>query len=228
MVDKTRKVMAPFGTIGLLLLIWSSWNLVQTFNFLHNPEIQEAQGTVVALISGGTHNAFAPKVSFTKKDGTEAIYESTSFTKVPDYSVGEEVTVLYVGSEYKIRSFDDLYGNSAIPGLVGLIFFLVGFGTIVFFIYRQKKVNKLRTQGTPLKATITEIIINRSLKVNDHNPWKIVAESDETVSGNTCFYSDNIWFDPTEFAPIGKEVTVFVNMAKPKQYWMDISFLPKE
>ena len=218
--------MSIFAIVGLGLLVLSGSLFFKTYNFLHNPEIREAPGVVVALIPGDTHNTFAPKVSFTKGDGVETFYESKSFSKSPDYFVGKEVSVLYVGSEYKIYSFDDLYGNSAIPGLVGLVFFLVGFGTIAFFIYRQKIIKKLRTQGTPLKATVTEIFINRNLKVNGRNPWKIAAESNENVSGVTSFYSDNIWFDPTEFAPIGKEVTVMVNMAKPKEYWMDTTFLP--
>ncbi len=220
--------MGLFGTVGVLLMVWSGWHSLQAYNFHHNPEIREAPGVVVALIPGDTHNTFAPKVSFTKGDGVETFYESKSFTKSPDYFVGKEVSVLYLGSEYKIYSFDDLYGNFAIPGLVGLVFFLVGFGTITFFIYRQKTIKKLKTHGTPLKAVVTEIFINQKIKVNGRNPWKIAAESNENVSGVTSFYSDNIWFDPTEFVPIGKEVTVFLNMAKPKQYWLDTSFLPKE
>lgn len=232
---KVSIFLSLFGVVGLALLGVSGWLLFNTFSFLNDPEVREAKGTVVELIKVDTSTsknpnsfAYTPKVSFTKADGTQDFYQSGTSANPPAYTVGEEVVVLYKGIEYKLRSFGDLYFGATITGIIGLVFAGVGFGITAFGIRRRKIIERLKINGTPVKAKITEIIYNTSLKVNGRSPWKITAQSTDSALGISVFTSDNIWFDPTEFAPIGKEVTVMVNMAKPKEYWMDTSFLPTQ
>lgn len=226
-------VLGILGVVGVILLLTSGWLWIKTFNFLNDSETKETVGTVVELIridTSTTKNpnsyAFSPKVSFVKEDGVSTVYENGSSSNPPDYQVGEKVTILYNGDDFKIKSFGDLYLGSAITGIIGLVFVGVGFGVIAFGIRRRQQVERLKTTGTPVKAKITEIYHNTSLKVNGRSPWKITAQSTDTALGISVFTSDNIWFDPSEFATVGKEVTVFVNMAKPKENYIDLSFLP--
>lgn len=224
--------MSIFAVVGLGLLVLSVSLFVRTNKFLHDPQTHEVEGIVAELVRVDTSSnnrpshGFVPKVAFTKADGTQDFYQSGTSSNPPLYEVGEVVTVLYNGNDYRLKSFSDLHLPSLITGVIGLIFSAIGCGVIGFVVKRRKMIERLKTSGTPVKAKVTEIFYNTNLKVNGRSPWKITAQSTDSALGISVFTSDNIWFDPTEFAPIGKEVTVMVNMAKPKEYWMDTSFLP--
>lgn len=228
---KVAIFLSIFGFAGLVMLVVAGWLLYGTLTFLRDPELREAQGTVVELIKVDVSSArspdavaYTPKVSFTKSDGTQAIYESGTSSNPPSYKVGEAVTVLYKGTQYRIRSFGDLYFGATITGVIGVVFAGVGFGITAFGIRRRKQIERLKTTGTAVHAKVTEVFQNTSLKVNGRSPWKIMAQGPD----GTVFKSENIWSDPTQFTPVGKDITVMVNMAKPTEYWVDTSFLPAQ
>lgn len=233
-INTNRKINYYFGIFGSAFFLLGSYFFYSAYTFVHDPNTLKSTGTVVELIphqnnSNGHYSlTYAPKISFKKADGTEQTFQDTTSSNPPAYTIGESVSVIYNNNEYKIDSFSGMYLFSVLFMGVGLLFGGIGYGGLAYAIHRRKQIELLKTNGTPVKAKVTEIIYNTSLKVNGRSPWKISAQSTDTALGISIFNSDNIWFNPAEFAPIGKEVTVFVNMAKPKQYWLDTSFLPKE
>ncbi len=221
-----------FAGIGSVIFLLGSHFFYTSYTFVHDPNTLKSTGTVVELVpqqsnsNGNYSTTYAPKILFKKADGTEQTFQDTTSSNPPAYTVGESVSIIYNNNEYKIDSFFGTYLFSVVFVGFGLLFGGIGFCGLVYGIHRRKQIKFLKTNGTPVKAKVAEIIYNSNLKVNGRSPWKISAQSIDTALAISIFESDNIWFNPTEFAPIGKEVTVFVNMAKPKEYWMDVSFLP--
>jgi len=84
------------------------------------------------------------------------------------------------------------------------------------------------TNGQQVEAKITSIELNTGIVIQGRSPYVIHSQWQDKLTPDHIyiFKSENIWFDPTPF--INREtITVYIDVANAKRYYVDISFLPK-
>ena len=143
---------------------------------------------------------YAPVVEFQTKNGSRIEFISSTSSNPPSYSRGETVEVLYNESspeKARINGFFSLWGGALIVGLIGLVFFLIGFLIILFGTLKSKNIKKLKESGTRISAEFQSVQQNTSLTVNGRHPFQILAQwQNPSTSKIHIFNSDNLWFDP--------------------------------
>lgn len=110
-----------FSLIGLLLIAGSIYGVRSTLRFLHDSVA--ADGVVVRLNAGGSH----VQIEFTTLAGEKISYAQNGM--IFGYEKGDKVRVLYKApAGYRcVDSFGALWGDSILPGAMGLVFTTVGF-----------------------------------------------------------------------------------------------------
>ncbi len=228
-----RTMQIVFGAVAMIFLIASISAAINTLNFLENAIGTE--GEVIALAesrSSDSHNSlYAPVVMFTTTEGKEEVFVSSSSSYPAAYDVGESIEVLYLEedpSEVKIKGFFSFWGISFITGVMGVMFAIFPVTMLVIGIKKTKKKAMLKRNKITIKAKYLGVRMNTMVSINGAQPYVIEAQWKEPNSNKVhVFKSENIWFDPSDFINT-EELTIFVDHPrKPKNYWMDISFLPK-
>ena len=219
-----------FTLIGLGLLVGAFLWYSGTKEFIETAVSTE--GTVIDLHRSRSSDSdtYAPVVEFRTSQGQIVEFTSSSSSNPPSYSVGESVEVLYDDSSpqhAKIKSFFSLWGGALIIGVIGAVFFLIGFSIIFFGAKRKKEIDFLKKNGTRIKADFKSVEYNSSLKVNGKSPYQIYSQwLNQDTSEVHIFKSDNLWFDPTDHIK-QDTIDVLVDMKNLKKYYVDVSFLPK-
>jgi len=218
-----------FATIGLVLLAGAISLYFAKQSFLKRAET--VQGKVVELVSKRSDNSimYTPVISFITREGSEIEFASSVSSNPPSYSVGETVEIMYdpkEPNEADINSFSSLWLGVLVLGILGTVFFLIGFAIILYGLKKQKKKQHLLDNGKRIVTTFKEVYINYGLEINGRNPYQISSQWLDTETNKMyVFKSENIWFDPKEFIKT-EEIKVLINPNDPKKYLMDISFLP--
>ncbi len=219
-----------FSIVGLAMLIGAYFIYSNTQSFLTTAVT--SNGTVTELIRSRSSDSvtYAPVVKFKTQDGQSIEFTSSSGSNPPSYSTGETVEVLYqIGAPNKARinGFFDLWGGAIILAGLGAVFFIIGFSILIFTHLKNKRIDHLKRNGSPIWVTFQSVELNSSYKVNGKSPYQIHAQwQNPSTSETHIFSSDNIWFDPSEYIK-DKELTVLIERDNPKNYYMDTSFLPK-
>lgn len=191
-----------------------------------------AQGTVVAMLPHYSNNnssiTYSPVVRF--NDGSQDIvFRSSSSSNPPSYNIGETVPVFYREAnpyDAKIDSFFSLWGGSLILGVLGGVCLLVGGGMIYVPLQQARADDHLLHEGMPIQAQFQSVQFMSNIAVNGRNPYRVLAQwQDPKTSRVHVFASHNLWFDPTSFIK-QKEIRVFIERGNPKNYYIDLSFLP--
>ena len=217
-----------FASIGLAMLIATLFLYQNTQTFLSTAIT--THGTVVELISSRSNDSttYAPVVVFKASNG-EVIEFVSSGSNPPAYSRNETVEVLYQEKNpqsAKINSLLALWGGCLIIGIMGGVFFLMGFSIIMVGRLNNQKIRHLKTNGSPVETQFQSVEINGALKVNGRSPYQILTQWTNPETGKLhIFKSENIWFDPTNLIKQEK-ITVLIDRNNPKKYYTDTSFLP--
>lgn len=121
-----------------------------------------------------------------------------------------------------------LDGSAAIVlALLGFAFASVGGGIIYYGRWSAQKEARLRQHGRLVQAEFQQVELNGALEVNGTNPFRIIAQWHDAKSNQLfIFKSANLWFDPSRFVE-GRKIPVYVDLRKPTNYHVDLSFLPK-
>lgn len=233
-------VLPVFALIGIGMLGGAGYSYYTTNQFIE--QSLKTEGIVVDLVrsrsssrtSGSnrrkTSRGYAPVVEFTTESGDTIEFVSSTSSNPPKFSEGELVEVFYdprSPRKAKINSFLTLWAGTIIVGLMGLIFSGIGVGWFWNNVKKKKKANHLRRSGFPIQAKINGMETNSRVKVNGRHPYRISAQwLDSRTSTVYSFFSENIWYDPAEFVKTD-EITVLIERENPKNYLMDVSFLPK-
>lgn len=219
-----------FASIGLAMLIATFFLYQNTQAFLSTAVT--TSGTVIELISSRSNNnsiTYAPVVRFSTSNGDVTEFVSSG-SNPPAYSRNDTVEVLYqeaTPQNAKINSISDLWGAGLIVGIIGLVFFSIGFSIIMAGRLKAKKIQNLKTNGSPIETQFQSVEVNGALKVNGRSPYQIFTQWTNPESGKLhIFKSENIWFDPTSFIKQNK-ITVLITRGNPKRYYVDTSFLPE-
>lgn len=219
-----------FFVIGLALLAGAGYLYQSKQTFLS--QATQTEGVVVDLSLSRSDNSdvYYPVVTFQTQSGESVQFKASVGSNPPSYEEGEKVEVLYdpaAPKEAEINSFSSLYLAPLILGILGSVFFLIGFSIILYGYLKQKKAQYLLSNGMPLQTKIEQIAINTSIDINGRNPYQIISQWLEPSSQELyIFKSDNIWFDPSDYIT-SEMITVLIEVGNPKKYHMDISFLPK-
>lgn len=229
-----RLMFGIFLFIGLVFMVIAGF-VASSSQEKVNTYIQ-VEGVVTDLEQSASSSdnsyTYYPIVEYTANDGNVYSFRSNVGSSPPSYEINEVVIVMHPPDQPQsgqINDFTSLWLFPIIFGSLGFIFFAVGLGGFIYQINSNKRKEFLLRNGQRLTANVTGVIINRSITVNGRNPFKITCQRHETSSNIVqTFESENIWFDPSAFAPQGKEVTVYVDYTNPKKYYVDISFLPKQ
>lgn len=222
-------VFKVFTLLGIALLLGASATLYSTVQFLDSAAT--AQGQVVELEahrdSDGT--TYFPQVVFRSLDGQSHRFTSSSGANPPSYHTGEQVEVLYRPErpdKARINGFFSLWGASLILAIMGLCFSAIGLGRTLYVLYKKRRQAWLKASGQPVEATISSVE-KAAFSYNDTQPFVIKAQWQDPASKQVfVFQSEYIWFDPLEYLD-RDNVTVRIAPGNPRQYWMDISFLPE-
>lgn len=214
--------------VGTFLLLHSSLTLVS--------EGQSVRGTIVSVErrvshdSDGTSVTYYPVFTFTDANGISHTVASGTGSNPAGYETGEDVTVLYLTdapSKARIKSFLELWLAPLIVGLLGLLFGGIGFGMAFWHIRKKRRTAWLKVNGQRIEARITGTPLRTNISVNGRHPWVIEAQWQNPVTARIhIFESDYLWFDPASYLK-QETVTVLIDAKDPRQYHMDVGFLPQ-
>jgi hypothetical protein len=216
--------------LGMLYGGFSFWRSNAAFA----AHASSADGTVTDLAyssSSKGKGTYRPVVEFTAPNGSKVHITGSGGSNPPAYARGDKVRVLFDPAnpeQAKIDSFMEQSFGPLILGGMGAIFGLVGGGMVGFMVRRRKVRAWLAQNGMKVRAKFEGVEYDTSLKVNGRHPWRLTCQWQHPSTQNVyLFRSDPVWFDPTSFVN-REELDVLVNADNPKQYEVDISFLPKQ
>lgn len=231
---KTVKIL--FTLVGILLLTGAFFSFNSTRSFLSEATL--TQGSITELRAkksrdsddGSTSITYTPVVKFTTADGEKIMYVSSTSSNPPSYYPGDAVDIYYLPSQpqkAKIDGFMGLwFGTTLLTGL-GVVFFFVGFLSVLFTKMKERKEVSLMKSGTPLETTYQGVEHNTGLKINGRSPYRIITHwLNPETSELHIFKSKNIWFDPSRYIN-NETITVFLEDENLKKYHVDVSFLPE-
>jgi hypothetical protein len=234
-MNPVKVIKYTFTTIGAVMLAGAFIWYQNTSSFVDRAA--RADGVVVDLTEsrsrdsdGSTSTLYTPVVVFTDDQGKETRFSSSVSSSPPSHDIGEKVQVLYLPGQSRSASINSTmslwFGHFVLGGL-GTVFFLIGAGFFLAPVLGAGKESRLRSQGTPIQATVQGVSRNTSITVNGRHPYRLTAQwINPATSEIHVFESANIWYDPTPHLH-QKQLTVFIDPANPKRYHVDTSFLPK-
>lgn len=231
-----KKFLFVFFIIGTLLLGVTGYLASRTLSFLN--EAQRTTGLVTHNeisyskdSDGNRSTSYYPIVVFVDDEGEQITFRSSVGTNPPSYQKGERVEVLYHSgnsTDATINGFIALWLGPMICGILGLVFFLIGFVPYLLGRRSKKRKAELLQTGRHIQATIDSVGLNTSLKVNGRSPYVIYCQWVDPLHKDQLhqFRSENIWFNPEPFIK-EEQISVYIDEQKPKRYYVDIRFLPK-
>lgn len=228
---KTLKILKYiFVTLGIIFLSITYYTYNNSKNFEENALTATGVVEDVLLADNNKNPGYVPAISFKTEEGKTIYFISSVSSNPPEYSKGDKVEVLYEASkpeQAKVKGLFSVWGATIIFGFLGFITFSCGCFVIFRDIYKSNQAAQLLVSGTPIKAKIENIRLNKRVRVGSKNPFQIHAQWQNPRNQKVyLFKSENIWFNP-EYYVDKDEITVFIDRRNPKKYYMDISFLPK-
>lgn len=224
-----------FIFVGMIFLGIACWSGLGNYHFIHTA--QKTSGTVVEVIKDkkrkrNTIPNYYPLIEFFAQDGKKYQFKSNiGSSHSSRYEVGQSLPVLYDSKDPYESSLEtdnlfDYYSGALIFGFLGFVFSGLGFGMILFGIFKKNEKEFLLRQGQVIYAKFQEVALNSSLKVNGRSPFIILAQWQNPQTQEIHFFkSENLWFDPRNYVKI-EEIKVYIDPNNPKKYYLDISFLP--
>ena len=104
---------------------------------------------------------------------------------------------------------------------VGVPFLLVGLAFYIYVSKKEKKKERLITDGRRVLGKVIDFKVNYQVSLNRRHPVKLVCETDEyAFEEKKRYISENYWGDPE--AAINKDVTIYIDREKNDQYYVDL------
>lgn len=228
---REKGIFLVFALIGAGLILGATFMFSSSFSLKRNAI--ETTGKVVRIVSKTDSDGtiYYPEVSFKTKDNQDIVFSSNMGSSYIAYDEGDNVPVLYLPEKpygAKIDSLGELYVGPIVISFLALIFGGIGFGALAHIIGKEKMHKRVIMMGHSLEAEVTEVEPNHSYKVNGRSPFMIFAQAENPGDGTIqIFKSENIWFNPKNHIKTGDKIKVYYDPAKPSDYLVDISFLPK-
>lgn len=226
-----RVFFSLFGLIGLGLLTGAFFVLNSELSFRSGS--LTAEGTVVDLVTttgskGGI--IYKPVVEFVDRNDRKHQFTGSYASSPPPHERGESVTVRYRPEDPRNAELDSFMDSWFLPvmlGGMGTVFTSVAAGFVIYALRKRKIRAWLAANGMRLRLPVERVYLDTSMKINRRSPYRISAQWQNPMDQKVyVFRSDPIWFDPTPYVQ-QRIMDIKVNADNPRQYMMDISFLPK-
>lgn len=222
-------IAAIFTPMGLLFAVIGGWFFIEDRSFAQTGE--RTQGTVIDVVgsrdSEGDYT-YRPVVEFVDSAGERHEFVGRVGSSPPAHASGERVDVIYQPWSPGEAMIDGFFDRFFLPLMftgVGTLFAAIGGGLLVALLRRRRIVAQLRSTGLPIDAKFVDCYLDTSIKVNGRSPWRITCQATHPATGKLeTFRSDTVWTDPTEQVA-GRSLRVFVDPARPKRHFVDLSFL---
>jgi hypothetical protein len=227
----TRIFVSIFGLVGLVFLTVAFFSVRAELKF--RAGAVRVPGTVVDLAptsgsKGGT--LYKPVFEFTDNNDVARRVTGSVASNPPSHRRGEAVTVLYQPAnpeEAHLDSFMEAWFLPMIFGGLGSVFTAIAAGFVVFAVRNRRRRSWLGHNGMRVQARVDGVERDTGPRSDGRSAWRIIAQWQDPVSQRVfVFRSGAIWFDPTPYMQ-RTTVEVMVNPDNPRQYDMDIDFLPK-
>jgi hypothetical protein len=225
--------------VGISLLFAAALVYEQTARFVGRS--RTATGTVMELSQersssreGTSRTVYYPVVQFNTEGGAVIEFRSNFGSNPPSHRKGESVPVRYDPAEPQEARIDtpaSIWFATWILGGLGAVFTGI---PLAFFAVRRQRVRReeeLRETGQVVSTQLQSVVQNRNYRMGyrmtRRRPYLILTQWVNPTDGLVyTFRSRNIPYDPTALVQ-GKEIHVRVDLANPKRYIMDTSFLPE-
>ena len=225
-----RIVAVVFLIVGIVLLAGGFIAYRHVNGFVQTAAV--ANGVVTANVRAlRIHgDMFYPRIRFRTADGQDISFISNLGTRPPTYNIGDSVTVLYDVSDPHRASVRSLLGIWVLPmilGTLGFVFSSVGGILLAVKIGAARTNARLRQNGLRIQAQLTQVVLNRAVRVNGMHPYRILCQGfDPVTNSNRVFQSANVWVDPAPYVT-GRTLDVLIDRDRPRRYLVDTAFLPK-
>lgn len=107
-------------------------------------------------------------------------------------------------------------------GGIGLIFFCVGLPFLLFGLKKRKMKLQLIETGSQAVGIITDIVIDRSVRVNNRYQRKAHCKVVDEYTGATYLYSSDSVAGNIDYL-VGRQVTVYYDPDDRSKYYVDLS-----
>ncbi len=210
MKSVSRIMLAVFGGIGLLFLCVGLVMLGMHANVREN--YVTVEGTIVG---------------FDRNDNPEVVYEWNGVPYMMEGNVSSDNQS--VGDPYPVMVDPDNPRNvmDSVFLVLGVVFSSIGavfvvVGVVIWMVTDggRRRREALLGYGRRVMATVTEVRVNPSIRVNGRSPYQVFAQCTNPVSGQTeTVKSHNIWDTALQ---IGDRVEVAFDPMNEKKYAFDL------
>lgn len=145
-------------------------------------------------------------------------YEDQKITSYSsDMYIGEELTLYFNPLRPTLLTVKGHeYFGFRMTLFMGIVFFLVGISYPFYQLIVKLRKKRILKKGYILHATIEDIVLNTSMRVNGQSPYVIYCSYYDALQNLTYrFKSDNLWTDPGYVYQPGDPIEV---AADPKNY----------
>lgn len=221
---RSRHLLLITSLLLLSLAAMEAWN-----GYSFSSRMVRDTGVVVDLhrdtLEDGFH--FHPVISYHDQNGKEYRHVPGVGGGADDYAIGQRVTIWFEPGEpleARLVDFYELWGVALLTGLMGL-------AGLIGFLLRPPVMPApvgvhLHTEGRPVLAQLEGVEQHTGMQVNGFSPFRLKARWSDPIEGvELTFYSQDLWFDPSDALHGREEVIVYLDPKDPEHYFMDVSFL---
>ncbi len=214
-----------FGIVlGIISIFLTIWQIRFTTKGI------KVEGVAKQVTWDDRDNMYYTTVMFKTEEGDEHEFKSKTSYSYRPYVNGEKLEVIYLASSPSsaiVNSFSEIWFMPILSGVLAVSIAGIGFGFKISEIYRRKLKEKLLAYGRKIETDYSGVERNTQIIINGESPFRIVSQwMDDSTNKVYEFYSDNIWYDPTNYAK-DRKITVFVETDNFRKYFMDTTFLPE-
>lgn len=209
-----------FMIFCVVFLSVSIYSTVSTYKFYTNAEVTTA--TIENINRNRNIREAADSSTYTQV--TYSIDGKDYNTVINEYRlgwyVGEELSVLYDTEDpSNIRINSLVFLHPILFGCFGIILLSISYGIKVYLKKTLERKKLLLVEGRKVYATIIGCKVKSNIRDNGQHPFRAEAMEEDVFTGEITHYiSQDIYQDPPDL--LGKQVLVYVNPKKPKEYYM--------
>lgn len=225
---KSLKIIGTiFALIGLIVIIVGICLSTANSEFMKTANF--AEGIITDVTSYRDSDGDTHRTVYVAYEVDGIRYEDTTSFTSSSMREGKKIKIYYnpdLPSDFRVEG--ETVFEAVFPIAFGGIFFIVGMSLVVPGVIHSINQNKVKQQGELIEAEIDDIDVNYGYTVNGRHPYIINCSWKDHNTGELYqFRSNNLWFDPEKLLDGKKTIQVYVNMQKPKIYYVDTSELEK-
>lgn len=210
-----------FFSVGIVLVIIGGIVLQKNISFMNIAQKTEAE---IISVSADRNRRFGK--NYTRYD---VWIEYTVNGEVLEKNLNEYNSSMYEGKKIDVyydpdnpsdvRTYSKTFEFIFLG--IGSLFTVIGAVFLIVNVMSRRNIKNLKKSGDKLSGTITNVVRNYNMTINNRHPYKAECEVINPYDGETYLYSsDNVTDDISGLT--GMTVTVYVDKNNKKKYYVDI------